>query len=233
MLRLIKYSKTLCLFILLAIALLFVQANADLALPDYMSKIVNNGIQQGGVENAVPVPSARARWTSSSLFMSADEQDARCWRLHPGGYKSRRITPSTVAEYPALANEPVYVLNAVDKAEIDRLNPVMGKALLVVSGIEQVAGRPGQGRGDGARCSASTCPSCRRDGSVCRAGQTARRRSCADDQRPVDAKFAALGDSMIIQMAVGAVKAEYAALGMDTGKLQTNYILHTGMLMLL
>ena len=38
---------------------------------------------------------------------------------------------------------------------------------------------------------------------------------------------------MIVQMAVGAVKAEYAALGMDTGKLQTNYIMHIGVLMLL
>jgi ATP-binding cassette subfamily B protein len=38
---------------------------------------------------------------------------------------------------------------------------------------------------------------------------------------------------MIIQIAVGAVKAEYSALGMDTAKLQTNYIIHAGVLMLL
>jgi ABC-type multidrug transport system fused ATPase/permease subunit len=55
MLRLLKYLKPYLFLILLAIALLFVQANADLALPDYMSKIVNIGIQQGGVENAIPV----------------------------------------------------------------------------------------------------------------------------------------------------------------------------------
>ncbi len=55
MLRLIKYTKPFLPSILLAIVLLFVQANADLALPDYMSRIVNVGIQQGGVENAVPL----------------------------------------------------------------------------------------------------------------------------------------------------------------------------------
>ena len=54
MLRLFKYLKPYWLLILIAVALLFVQANADLALPDYLSKIVNNGIQQSGVENAVP-----------------------------------------------------------------------------------------------------------------------------------------------------------------------------------
>ena len=38
---------------------------------------------------------------------------------------------------------------------------------------------------------------------------------------------------MIVQIAVAPVKAEYTALGMDTAKLQTNYIVHTGILMLL
>lgn len=52
--QLARYLKPYTLFILFAIALLFIQANCDLALPDYMSEIVNNGIQQGGIVNAVP-----------------------------------------------------------------------------------------------------------------------------------------------------------------------------------
>jgi ATP-binding cassette subfamily B protein len=51
--------------------------------------------------------------------------------------------------------------------------------------------------------------------------------------KTVNEKFATLGDSMINQMAVGAVKAEYEALGMDTSKLQSNYILRVGGMMLL
>jgi len=42
--RLLKYLKPYTLLIILAIVLLFVQANADLALPDYLSRIVNNQI---------------------------------------------------------------------------------------------------------------------------------------------------------------------------------------------
>jgi ATP-binding cassette subfamily B protein len=49
----------------------------------------------------------------------------------------------------------------------------------------------------------------------------------------IDQNFATLGEKMITQIAVGAVKAEYSALGMDTAKLQTNYIIHAGVLMLL
>jgi ATP-binding cassette subfamily B protein len=49
----------------------------------------------------------------------------------------------------------------------------------------------------------------------------------------INEQFAALGENMINQMAVGAVRAEYEALGVDTGRLQTNYILRTGGAMLL
>jgi ATP-binding cassette subfamily B protein len=54
--------------VLITILLLFVQANADLALPDYMSKIVNVGIQQGGIENAVPTAIRQSEMNSSSFL---------------------------------------------------------------------------------------------------------------------------------------------------------------------
>ena len=54
MIRLAKYLKPFLPLILLSIVLLFVQGMADLSLPDYIAKIVNTGIQQGGIENAVP-----------------------------------------------------------------------------------------------------------------------------------------------------------------------------------
>ena len=41
---------------LVVFALLFVQAFCDLALPDYTSKIVDTGIQQGGIEGPLPRP---------------------------------------------------------------------------------------------------------------------------------------------------------------------------------
>jgi ATP-binding cassette subfamily B protein len=48
-----------------------------------------------------------------------------------------------------------------------------------------------------------------------------------------DEQFAALGESMIVQAAAGPIKAEYAALGLDTEKLQTDYILQMGGAMIL
>jgi ATP-binding cassette subfamily B multidrug efflux pump len=47
MIRLAKYTKPYLWWILLAVVLLFAQVNCDLALPDYLSRMVNIGIQQG------------------------------------------------------------------------------------------------------------------------------------------------------------------------------------------
>ena len=54
MIKLSKHLRPFLGLIAAAILLLFIQAMADLALPDYMSDIVNKGIQQGGIEHAVP-----------------------------------------------------------------------------------------------------------------------------------------------------------------------------------
>ena len=44
---------------LAVVALLFVQAYCDLSLPDYTSKIVDTGIQQGGIESPLPAECLR------------------------------------------------------------------------------------------------------------------------------------------------------------------------------
>ena len=54
MIKLIKYLKPFLIPVFAIILLLLVQAACDLSLPDYNSHIVNVGIQQGGIENAVP-----------------------------------------------------------------------------------------------------------------------------------------------------------------------------------
>ena len=54
MFKILKNLKQSWIIIVFIIALLCVQAMADLNLPDYTSKIVNIGIQQGGIENAAP-----------------------------------------------------------------------------------------------------------------------------------------------------------------------------------
>ena len=63
---------------LVVFALLFVQAYCDLSLPDYTSKIVDTGIQQGGIES--PLPATVRQSTLDALSLLMREEDAAAFR---------------------------------------------------------------------------------------------------------------------------------------------------------
>jgi ATP-binding cassette subfamily B multidrug efflux pump len=231
MLRLRKFLKPYTLLIVITIAFLFAQAMTNLALPNYLSDIVNNGIQQGGVENAVPKAIRQSEMDRLFLFMSPQDK-----ALVLGDYIAVDPTSADaqqyINEYPALANTPIYVLKNVDQAQINQLNPIMSKAWLVVSTIEQIMADPSKAAaiGQSLGINISQLPPGTDLFALLAQLPAAQREQISNT---IDAKFASLGGSMITQMAVPAVKAEYQALGMDTAKIQQGYIMHIGTLMLL
>jgi len=231
MLRLIKYLKPYWLLVVIAIGLLFLQANADLALPDYMSNIVNYGIQQGGVVSAVPVAIRQSEMNRLVAFMSADNKTA-VLADYTLVDKNSADYAANVKLYPVLANVPIYVLKNINKAETTKLDPIIGKALLVVSGIEQALADPAkaQALGQGFGFDLSKIPP---GVDVFAMLQKLPRETLAKMTASIDTKFATLGTSMVVQMAAGAVKTEYTALGMNTKTLQSSYIWRIGMLMML
>jgi ATP-binding cassette, subfamily B, multidrug efflux pump len=231
MLRLTKYLKPYLLLILVAIALLFVQAQADLALPDYLSRIVNYGIQTGGVESAVPKAIRQSEMNRLVIFMSADDKNA-VLADYTLVDKNSADYDTYLKKYPVLADQSIYVLKDIDKAEINKLDPVIGKAITIVNGIETAQADP-----EKAKVFASTMGF---DLSKIPAGMDIwsmlpmlPAATLSGMMDSINTKFDALGTSTIVQMAAGGVKAEYAALGMNTNKLQSNYILSVGSLMLL
>ena len=231
MLRLLKYLKPYRILIVLTIALLFVQAFADLALPSYMADIVNVGIQQGGVETAVPEALRQTSMDKLTIFMSPSDK-TRVLSDYTLVDKNSPDYATYVALYPTLATEPVYVLNQVSSEEIAWLNPVMGQAILIVSGIEQAAADPTK--------AAALATSMGFDLSKIPPGVdifTVLGHLTPDQQSKLlsasEAKFSTMTDSMIVQAAAAPIQAEYTALGMDTQKLSTSYIINIGLIMLL
>jgi len=233
MLRLTKYLKPYLIMILLTVVLLFVQANCDLALPDYLSKIVNMGIQQGGVDHALPLAIRQSKMERLVLFMSADEQQALLEKYTLVD-QSASAYAQLVQTYPALETEPIYIADtdASEQTDIDQLNPVLSQAWMAVSVLEKISEDPSQAppmEGDFAFDLSNLPPGV--DVFMMLSQMPAAQR--AQVMTAMNEQFAALGDSMIIQGAIQAVRAEYAALGMDTEKLQTSYILRVGGQMLL
>ncbi|MBV9792058.1 MAG: ABC transporter ATP-binding protein [Chloroflexi bacterium] len=229
MIRLAKYTKPFLTLILLSIVLLFVQGMAELSLPDYIGQIVNTGIQQGGIENAVPEAVRQREMDRLTLFMStADQQQVLS--------KYTLVTSSSpeyqtqLAKYPALAGEPVYVLQSVTQADIDQLNPILGRAWLVVSGIERAVADPSQAQNlGGMGFDLSKLPP-GTDIFAALQQLPAEQRSAMLTE--LNQQFAAMSEPMIVQSAAGAIRAEYAALGIDTRALQNSYIFRIGGIML-
>ena len=232
MLKLIKYAKPYRWMLLLAIALLFAQAMADLTVPDLLAKIVNVGIQQGGMDTAVPEAIRQSALQRAFLFMNtADQQSVLAdYTLVDSSSPDYQ---TYLAKYPVLAKEPVYVLKNVSQAEIDRINPVMAKALLAVTGIEQVMKDPSKAAQMGAafgNFDLSKLPP-GTDLFALLAKLPADQR--AKINAAMEQRFAGLGDVMVVKAGASAVKDEYKALGMAANKLQTRYIMKIGGWMLL
>ncbi len=232
MFRILKYLKPFALPLILAILLLFVQANADLALPDYLSRIVNVGIQQGGVENGLPLAMRQTTMQHLGLFLTPQEKEQVL-----GSY---RLVDQTSADYatlvktyPLLAEEPVYVLSQPDHQILQKLEVPVAEGLVIVSGIEQILKDPQQAQ--------TLMPGMSFDLSRLPAGMElftlmANLPEFQRDQirQAVSQRFETIGgEKALIQAAARVVKSEYDALGMDTGRLQTNYILRVGGQMLL
>jgi ATP-binding cassette, subfamily B, multidrug efflux pump len=229
MLRLAKYLKPFIPLILLSIVLLFVQATADLSLPDYMAKIVNTGIQQNGIETAVPKAIRHSTMDKVFLFLSEEEKAdvLSQYTLVEAG------AAEYLKDYPASANEPIYVLNAVDQATIDRLNPVMGKGLMAVSGIETMMADPEKAaemaQGSNANMLAMIPPGTNVFDFLTTLPPLIRNPIL----KSMNDRFAALDVRMIVQAGATALKTEYSALGMDTTSMQNNFIIGAGATMLL
>lgn len=74
MIKLAKYLKPFAFGLVLAVLLLLGQAVCDLNLPNYMSDIVNTGIQKSGIEHAAPDALSENGMTLITTFMTAGEK---------------------------------------------------------------------------------------------------------------------------------------------------------------
>ena len=125
MIRLLKFSKPYLLMILFSVGLLFAQANLELALPDYLSDIVDTGIQQGGIDSAVPIAIRQSELERIFIFMNPDNQTKVLEDYTLIDDNSSNYDES-VEIYPILENESVYVLKDLKKSEMEELGSKYG-----------------------------------------------------------------------------------------------------------
>ncbi len=231
MTRLLRYLKPYWWSILLVLGLLFAQAMADLALPNYMSNIVNVGIQQGGVETAVPVALSQTQMERLSLFLTPEEKQKvmAAYTLSTDPAQALEKYLSTDAEVPA---EPVYMLNDLTTEQIDTLSPVIAKAEVVVYMLQQAQKDP--------EAAAKYSAQVGFDLSKIPAGtdiftllKQMPQEQLSGMLTGITEKFTALGPKVLTEAAIPAVKEMYTSLGIDVAGIQSAYILRMGGIMLL
>ena len=228
MLKLLKYLKPFIGSMIIAIAFLFVQAVCDLSLPDYMSNIVNVGIQQGGVENAVPKVIKSSEMKKLFIFMDDNQKtvvDDNYILLDKDNLTTDEYN-KYLKNYPELENESIYKLNTKEKEKLDKLNNIFGKPMLIVSMLESkgLSGVPGI---DGMATQGM-------DLSTMDPFEVLN--MMPQDQidsmlSNVDEKLADMPESMITQSATSYVKEQYKDIGINTDKLQSNYVIVAGVKM--
>ena len=114
--KLIKYLKGFLVPMIFLVAILGVRVVAELALPTYTSNIVDKGIQQSGIQDAVPEKISEKSFRELQLFMTDDE--------------IKKVT----AKYTK--DGDVYKLDNINDQERSELNDIFKNAMTVVSGAK-------------------------------------------------------------------------------------------------
>ena len=114
--KLIKYLKGFLVPMVFLVVILGVRVVAELALPTYTSNIVDKGIQQSGIQDAVPEKISEKSFRELQLFMTDDE--------------IKKVTSKYTKD------GDVYKLDSINEQERSELNDILKNTMTVVSGAK-------------------------------------------------------------------------------------------------
>lgn len=226
MLRLKKYLKPFLGGLLAALLLLFAQAMCDLKLPNFMSEIVNVGIQQNGVESGAPDAISANGMALMKAFMTDEEKT-----LVDSNYRLTELAADAALakQYPK-AEGAVYVLTPTDEAATDALSRAFGSATwTMINTMRTLAAQNGQSvTADSSEMNMKNVDMSKLYAMLPQLGML-------PPQVIAEARAQALtlDDSMLEQSATVLAGSFYEELGVDMAKYQSAYILRVGGVMLL
>ncbi len=221
MIRLSKYFKPFIFMLLLSIGLLFIQASADLNLPNYMSNIVTVGIQQNGITHASP----DALSYNGYDFIHTLATDEQKLLLDNSYTLITAPTAEDIKKYPFAESNQIYVLNENITVEVrDQLDKTFGQSIWTMI---TVAKSMGTGSGSGSLSMTDI------DVNKLYALTPTLKMIPAAGLLGAQATSGAVSETLLKQTGVVIAKAFYTELGVDMSAKQMNYILSTGVMMLL
>ena len=139
MFKVLKNLKESWISVITIVLLLIVQAAGDLTLPDYTSKIVNVGIQNGGIENVAPEVIRKSEMDNMLIFTDDDDKILASYEEISKENLDSNEYEKLVKKYPALENETLYRIKKISGSEQDELDSLMAKPLMILSVTKQMS----------------------------------------------------------------------------------------------
>ncbi len=233
MLKVLKNLKKTLGSVIVIVILLCIQATTDLALPDYTSKIVNIGIQAGGIENAVPKLISKADMEKTLLFTENDEEILSNYTLlgEEKNKEQEKILNKYLGKDYNVEPNTIYVLNDVNEETENNLEKDLAGALMGATAIsnEETANQIKQKILENVQEPQKTYM---QNKSLVELISNMPEEQKNQVLQEFTKKIDEMNDSIKEQGAVSAVKQLYKDLGVDTDKLQNDYILLAGLQML-
>ena len=211
MLKALKYLKPFWKSVIAVIFLIFAQVQLELALPDYMSNIVTNGIQYNGITSPVPEALSTSTYEHMEYFMS--DEDIITFE---NSYKLiEKGNSSYTTKYPLNKTEDIYILNTDKDAS---LKAIVEKPLFITQLLNDpdLLQKMNITNADDLYSVISNNPQMK-DSILSK----------------VDESLSEYTSENIEAASIMALKSEYATLGVSISSLQNAYIMREGFIMLL
>ncbi len=220
MIKLRKYTYKFWLAIVLCIGFVFIQSQSELALPDYMSTIVTNGIQAGGFDTSIAEVMSADMYQHLLIF-THDKQK----KVIESSYtfkKYNQLDKDIKTKFPQMKDG--YVLKELSLEEQKELETALIKPMLMVSAIDSMDPHSLEYK--------------EKFGHIPEGIDIYQAISMMDqntkDQmtQQIDSQIEAMGESTMLIAAGNGVKNEYIKLGADVDAVQNDYIFLAGLKML-
>lgn len=212
--KLFKFMKPYAATILMIVVFLVLQAYCDLSLPGYTSDIVNVGIQQGGIDTAIPEQISVEDMDRLFLFVSEQDQ-----KTVLDAYKKDTDTYESEA----------YVLKdgiLKDEKRTDKIGAILSKPMMLVT----VFSSDSEETKEMTDAMFASLPKemLSEDMTVFDVLGMMPEEQRAQMVTQIGEKVDEMPETMLEQAATIYLKEAYKNLGMDTDKIQTGYMLRTG-----
>ncbi len=249
MLKILKNLKASWISVIIIILLLVLQATIDLALPDYTSKIVNIGIQQGGIENSSPEVLSKSTMENLLLFTEEKNEILENYTIISKNTLENKEYTKYVKKYPLLETEELYIRkSSLTEEQLQNLSTKMAKPLMIIQNLtegetakqikQQIISKmpeqmkPAYEEVNTLEIIRQMLTSSENQNTDKSPLQEINIQTDKNFLQEVNKQIEQMPQSILEQAAINAIKTEYQKIGINTENYQTNYILWAGLQML-